>query len=454
MTMKLFYLPKKITFSLLILFLFTNFTLAQKVNAPRQESLLNGLKVLMWNTPTADDRVMVKLRIHKGSAFDRQDREGTMALLGDILFPNEQFRDFFTEDLGGSLEVTSNYDYIQINITGDKDKFLTILETLANAVSKPEITKETTAKVRADRLELVKGLEKDQVYIADQAARKRLLGDYPYGRPQNGDSESLAKIDFADILYAKQRFLSSDNATLAIVGDLKTDFVIRAVRRYFGSWTKSDNKIPATFTQPEKPDEKSFNIQTEYGEDSQVRYAMRGVARSDSDFHASQILTKVLQNRLQKQILPNYGKDIFVRQDARFLSSVIFFGYTSTPVPIVAAPPNPKTGKVENTVNLIMNGEITAEEFNKAKSNYLSELAKNDFIENWFDIDTYKLSSYKDESKKPENVTLNDVNRTLERLRKEPIVSVSVMKRPNVTEEKIDKDKQDKLDDRLIKQIP
>lgn len=453
MTMKLFHLLKKLTFSFLILFLFANFAVAQKVNAPRQESLLNGLKVLMWNTPTADNKVTIKLRIHKGSAFDRQDREGTMALLGDILFPNEQFREFFTEDLGGSLEVTSNYDYIQINITGDKDKFLTILETLANAVSKPEITKETTAKVLAERSELVKGLEKDQVYIADQAARKRLLGDYPYGRPQNGDSESLAKIDFADILYAKQRFLSSDNATLVIVGDLKTDFVIRAVRRYFGGWTKSDGKIPATFTQPEKADEKPFGIQTEYGEDSQIRYAMRGVARNDKDFHASQILTKVLQNRMQKQILPNYGKDIFVRQDARFLSSVIFFGYTSTPVPIAAAPVNPIPGKTQNIVTLIMTGDISAEEFNKAKSDYLNELAKNDFIENWLDIDTYQLSSYKDESKKPENVTLTEVNRTLDRLRKEPIVSVSVMKKSNV-EQKINKDKQDKLDDRLIKQIP
>ncbi len=427
MTMKLSRLPVKFTFALLFLFIFANLSAAQKIDSPRQENLLNGLRVLMWNSPAAD-KITLKLRIHSGSAFDRQDREGTMALLGDIIFPNEQFKEFFADDLGGSLDVTSNYDYIQINITGDKDKLLTMLETLANAVSKPEITKETTDKVRTERLEIVKGLEKDQVYIADQAARNLLLGDYPYGRPQNGDSESLAKIDFADVLFAKQRFLSSDNATLAIVGDLKTDFVMRAVRRYFGSWMKSDGKIPATFTQPENPVEKKLGIETDYGENSQVRYAMRGFARKDKDFHASQILTKVLQNRIQKQIPVNYGKDVFVRQDARFLSSVIFFGYTSMPVPIIAAPVNPTPGKTENIVTLVMTGDISTEEFNRAKTDYLIDLAKNDFVENWLDVDTYKLS-YKDEIKKPENVTLVDVNRTLEKLRKEPIVAVSVMKK-------------------------
>lgn len=428
MTMKLFRLPEKFTFLFLFLFLFANSAGAQKASSPRQESLLNGMRVLIWNAPDSD-RIAIKLRIHSGSAFDPKGKEGTLALLGDIFFPNEGFKQYFEEELGGTLEVTSNYDYIQINANGNEKDFLTILETVSNAVINPEITKETTAAVLAKRREIIKEYEQDQKYIADQAAGKRLLGDYPYGRPQNGNAESLTKIDFADVLFAKQRFLTSDNATLSVTSDLKSDFVLRAVRRYFGTWTKSDSKIPATFTQPEKPVEETLSIETEYGEDSQVRFAMRGVARNDEDFHASQILMKVLQNRMQQRVLPNYGKDIFVRQDPRFLSSVIFFGYTSLPVPVIAAPKNPAPGKTENIVTLILSTEVKAEEFNKARGDYLSELLKDDLVENWLDVDTYKLSSVKDENKKIENVTLNDVNRTLERLRKEPIVSISVLKK-------------------------
>src|SRR5258706_13638309 len=87
---------------------------AQKLPGPRQEKLLNGLKLLMWPDGQAN-KVWVKIRIHSGSAFDPQGKEGLMKLLADSFFPTAATREFFTDDLGGSLEVVSNYDYIQVN---------------------------------------------------------------------------------------------------------------------------------------------------------------------------------------------------------------------------------------------------------------------------------------------------------------------------------------------------
>src|SRR5688500_8201912 len=91
---------KKITILALILFINAGISLAQtaKFPAPRQETLLNDLNFLIWNTPNAE-KVTVKLRIHKGAAFDQQGKEGTMALLANMLFPNQASREFFEEDL-------------------------------------------------------------------------------------------------------------------------------------------------------------------------------------------------------------------------------------------------------------------------------------------------------------------------------------------------------------------
>ncbi len=245
---------KNFTIIALFLFLSVGFSLAQtnKSAVPRQEKLLNGLKLLGWSEPNTE-KVTVKLRIHSGSVLDPQSKEGTMALLGDILFPDEAAKEFFREDLGGNINIESNYDYIQVTATANSDQFLTMLETIANAVTKLQIDKETTAKVISTRLAKVRKLEKDPAYIADIAVAKRLYGDFPYGRAQMGTSESLTKIDFADLLFARQRFLTPDNATLAVVGKVKFDLVNRAVRRYFGAWEKSDKKVPATFAQPDVP---------------------------------------------------------------------------------------------------------------------------------------------------------------------------------------------------------
>src|SRR5688572_24000301 len=215
--MKFRSLFKKICLSVLCLAMLAIAVAAQKPGSsvPRQERLLNGLKLLMWSDPAATD-VKISIRIHSGSAFDPQGKEGLMKLLAENIFPTKESRDFFAEDLGGSVEVISNYDYIQINATARSTEFLTLLEALAQAVSVPTIDKDTTAALKKSLTEKLVALEKDPVYVADQAAAKRLFGTFPYGRPQLGTVESLQRIDFADLQFVKERFLLADNATVAM----------------------------------------------------------------------------------------------------------------------------------------------------------------------------------------------------------------------------------------------
>ncbi len=123
---------KSITFSFILMILSSIFAFAQtaKLPEPREQKLLNGLKLLVWNEPTAE-KITIKLRIHSGAAFDPKDKMGVMALLGDILFPTEQSKAFFTEDLEGSLDISTNYDYIQITATGKSDEVLAMIQTIA-----------------------------------------------------------------------------------------------------------------------------------------------------------------------------------------------------------------------------------------------------------------------------------------------------------------------------------
>ena len=94
-----------ILLSLIVPAIFSQTTLS----APKQEKLLNGLRVLMWPDAKASSAA-IRIRIHTGSAFDPQGKEGLMQLLADNIFPNEASREFFAEDLGGRLDVISNFD--------------------------------------------------------------------------------------------------------------------------------------------------------------------------------------------------------------------------------------------------------------------------------------------------------------------------------------------------------
>lgn len=402
-----------------------SFAQAAKPAAPREEKLLNGLKLLIWNQPNAE-KVTVKLRVHSGSAFDPQSKEGTMALLSEILFPNETIKEFFREDLGGSLEITSNYDYIQINATASNDQFLTMLETLSRAVTNPQIDRETTAKIRVAQIEKVKELEKNPAYVADQAVAKRLFGDFPYGRAQTGTVESLQKIDFADLILAKQKFLTPDNATVAIAGNVKPDFAIRAAKRYFGSWVKADRKVPATFTQPNPPETKFFLIKTEINNASELRFAFRGLARSEKDFYAAQILTSVLQNRLQKK----EGDKVLLRQESYFLPGLVLLKFSDwkTGSMNLAGENVSLPGNFLNYTEDLLKPNVSAEEFQIAKNDFLKNFNGQDVMESWLNADTFRLAPVKTDVQTAQDTALADVQRVLERWRKEVVVKTLLVK--------------------------
>ncbi len=418
---------KKFTILLLVLFQFALISSAQtKISEPRQEKLLNGLKLLVWNEPGAE-KVTIKLRIHSGSAFDPQGKEGVMAVLANALFPNDAQRDYFAEDLGGSLDVTSNFDYIQINATANSDQFLPLIETLANAVTAPQINKENTAKVVAAQLERVKKLEKSPLYIADQTVAKQLFGNFPYGRAQMGTSESLAKIDFADLLFARQRFLTADNATLAIIGSVKPELAYSATRRFFGSWEKADKKVPATFRQPDAPNVELIRIETDDWNLNYFRFAVRGLARNDKDFAAAEIYSAALSESLNpdSEIVDKILTGVVGSRQTYLLGGRFDFAASVKEREKID---KLKTGDFQK----VFSEPISQAEFSKGKANVIKNLTeKTNSTEKiadwWLDADTYKLPSVAEQIHAYDAITLADVQRVALRFQKEPVVSVFII---------------------------
>src|SRR5829696_7192473 len=129
----------------------------QTAPEPRREQLLNGLRILLWNRP-GDANVSIKLRLHSGTAFDLAGKSGLMALLSDALFSDPTTREYFVEELGGSVEVTSDYDRLNVTLTGDASKFERMVELLGTAVISTDLRPEIFERLRDARVKMVKDL--------------------------------------------------------------------------------------------------------------------------------------------------------------------------------------------------------------------------------------------------------------------------------------------------------
>jgi zinc protease len=391
--------------------------LGQTPREPEREQLLNGLRLLIWSQPNSPD-LLVKLRLHSGAAFDLAGKSGQMALLGDLLFPDAATVDYFTDELGGKLDVSVNYDSITITMVGKASELEQVISVLRNAILSTQFTPEVVTRIRDARLKTLKALTVSPGTVADRAIAARLFDDFPYGRLAGGSPEDLARVDRADLMLAHERFFASNNATLAIVGGVTKARAFRTVRQLLGPWRKSDKLVPTTFTQPKSPDPRTLIVNVP-GPSTEVRLAVRGLARANADFPTSLVMARLAQHRWQAMAPELANQPLFVRSDAYILPGALVMGAAVSTEKAADALANAR-----KVIESLISTPATVAELDRAKAEVVNEIvtitSKTEAVPDpWLDADTYRLSAVQDQTSLLRAVTAADIQRVATRVFKD-----------------------------------
>jgi zinc protease len=389
--------------------------LSQTTTEPVRSELLNGLRVALLSRPEEPD-VLVKLRIHSGSAFDLEGKAGAAALLGDILFPDPTTREFFTEDMQGRLNVSTDYDTITITMQGRAREFERMIEILRTAVVTPQLTPANFSKVRDGRVKVLRETAISPGMLADRAIAARLFGDFPYGRPSSGAIESLERVQHTDLMLIRDRFLNPNNATLAIVGGVQPSRAMRALRQLLGGWRKSEQIVPTTFRQAAAPDPRILIISSPADQSLEVRLAVRGLARKDPDSVAVALLAKVMRERWEKSLPELTRSPVFVRHDALTLPGMLVMGATAEHLLAGKV-----LGSAQEVMKSLVASQVSAAELDQAKIETLTawnkdRASRDGMINAWLDSDTYGVSSAAEQMRIMNAITPADLQRVASRL--------------------------------------
>jgi len=413
--------PAKSIIAMLCLVLLSTSVFPQTPIEPEREQLLNGLRLLLWPKPGSPE-VVLKLRINSGAAFDLAGKSGQMALLGDMLFPDPATMDYFTDEMGGKLGVSVTYDSTTITMVGKASEFEQIVEVLRNALLSTQLTPEVVTRVRDARIKLLRDTSIAPAEVADRAIAARLYGDFPYGHPASGSPEDVARVDRADLMLARDRFLNSNNATIAIIGGVTKQRAIKTLRQLLGPWRKSEQIVPTTFRQPNPPDTRTLIVNVP-GPSVEIRLAARGVSRSDTDYHTAMVLAKLAQHRWLAMSPELSKQPIFVRSDAYVLPGAFVMGATVNELSAVDSLANGR-----KALDSLMSTAATPEELERARTEVINEIsatAKPDAMPDpWLDTDTYRFSAPQDQIALLRSVTAAEVQRVANRLFNKTIVSV------------------------------
>ena len=383
---------------------------------PERETLLNGLRILYWSQPGNPD-VLVRLRIHSGAAFDLADKGGMMALLGDALFPDASTREYVAEELGGKLTVTTNYDTLDATISGKAANLERMIDLLRGAVTTTQLGAENIAALKDARIKSYGEQSGSASGVADRAITARLFGSFPYAHPAGGTALSVSKIERGDLMFARERFLNSDNATVAVLGGVEKPRLMRALRQLLGPWGKSDKTIPATFRQPSPPNPQVLILDAPESSTAEIRLAVRGLARADVDALSAELLALIARSRWQAAV-PELSS-VSVRHEAHLLPGMFVFSATAP-----QASASKAVAAAQDIMRKLSQAPPSADEFERARTMLNGQLSQQlsqpaGLAEAWLDMDTFKSPRPNTVSTLITRYTPADVQRVATRLFKD-----------------------------------
>ena len=383
---------------------------------PERETLLNGLRILYWSQPGNPD-VLVRLRIHSGAAFDLADKGGMMALLGDALFPEASIREYVAEELGGKLTVTTNYDTLDATISGKAANLERMIDLLRGAVTTTQLGAENIAALKDARIKSYGEQSGSASGVADRAITARLFGSFPYAHPAGGTTLSVSKIERGDLMFARERFLNSDNATVAVLGGVEKPRLMRALRQLLGPWGKSDKTIPATFRQPSPPNPQVLILDAPESSTAEIRLAVRGLARADVDALSAELLALIARSRWQAAV-PELS-NVSVRHEAHLLPGMFVFSATAP-----QASASKAVAAAQDIMRKLSQAPPSADEFERARTMLNGQLSQQlsqpaGLAEAWLDLDTFKSPRPNTVSTLITRYTPADVRRVATRLFKD-----------------------------------
>ena len=103
---------------------------------------------------------------------------------------------------------------------------------------------------------------------------------------------------------------------------------MRTMRESFGVWRKSDRPIPATFRLPDPPDERTLVVERAGATGSDLRLAVRGLARTDHDSPSASVVAALVLGRWLAAMPELKNRAAFARHEAFREAGIFRMGAT------------------------------------------------------------------------------------------------------------------------------
>ena len=273
--------------------------LAPEVKFPEYElhRLDNGLQVVIVGA-REQPVVNVRLLVRAGASTDPEAKPGVASLAAQMLDQGTTSRTAqeiaqTIDSVGGALSVGAGGDLSFVNVLVMKDSFDLALDLLADIVRHPAYSPAELERQRQRLLSSMQVSYDDPSYVASIVFGRLVYGLHPYGRPHNGTPVSVSQITSQDLSDYHRIHYRSNNAVLAVVGDVTAQEALDGVVRVLGDWERGDI-MPPSLVEPPRPKSRLVIVDKPDAVQTVVRVGHLTLPRAHPDFLPLDVAVKIL----------------------------------------------------------------------------------------------------------------------------------------------------------------
>ena len=261
------------------------------------KTLSNGLQVLVL-LHHEQPSVSFRLLIRAGAVQEPADKPGVASFVAGLLNQGTTTKSAgeiatLIDSAGGVMGVGSVNELSFVNGAVIKDRTDVALGLASDMVQRPAFAPEEIERQRSQIVSALKVNYDDPDYIADLVIDRLIYGAHPYGRPNEGTPQSIARLTRDDLVAFHRAWYTPNNAILAIVGDLSAEEAFAAAEKAFGGWQRRD--VPEVKApEPPQPARRVVVVDRPGSAQTEIRVGHLAVPRTHPEFVTLDLAVRIL----------------------------------------------------------------------------------------------------------------------------------------------------------------
>ena len=283
--------------------------------------LKNGLTLILSEDHTAPT-YSIAVVYNVGSRDEKQGRTGFAHLFEHLMFEGSENvakgeQAALISENGGSMNGTTDSDRTLYFETLPANQLDLGLFLEADRMGKLSFTQAKLDNQRHAVQEERRLRVDNQPYGTTFEAVDDLAYDnFAYKHSVIGSMDDLNAASLQDVEEFFKRYYAPNNATIAIVGDFKTDEALAKAKKYFESIPSQPPPPRPDLSQPEQTAERRKQIEDQFAQFPRITIVYRIPAGQTSDYYALSVMSRILSGGQSSRLYQKLVKDAEVASSA------------------------------------------------------------------------------------------------------------------------------------------